>query len=198
VPLKGGTLKGGPVGGGTPLEEGLILVGVVARPHGLRGQVIVNPETDFAEERFAPGATVLLSMQGRLQPMTVTSLRFHQGRPIVGFDGVESIEAAEPLAQQALWIREADRPALADGRYYHSDLVGCEVRTTTAAVVGQVTRVQDEGGTALLVVGGEGRDEVLVPLVDRICVEIDAPGRRIIIDPPDGLLDLNRSTAAES
>jgi 16S rRNA processing protein RimM len=172
--------------------DDLILVGVVARPHGLNGHVLVNPETDFAEDRFAPGATVLAQIDGKLTPLKVASLRFHQGRPLVGFEGIGTIERAEPLAQQSLWIREADRPALEPGRYYHSDLVGCLVETMTGVVVGRVTRVHDESGGPLLAIG-EGAREVLVPLAESICREINPAAKRIVIDPPEGLLELNAS-----
>jgi 16S rRNA processing protein RimM len=171
-------------------EPGLVLVGVVARPHGLRGHVIVNPETDFADERFAPGAQVLLMMDGRLRPLTVSSLRFHHGRPIVGFDGIESIEAVAPLAQHGVWIRDSDRAPLEAGRYYHSDLVGCRVETAAGIEVGEVVRVDEAGGSPLLAVE-QGRDEVLIPLAESICREIDPAGKRIVVDPPEGLLDLN-------
>ena len=176
----------------TPPDEGLVLVGIVARPHGLRGQVVVNPETDFADERFAPGATVLAVIDGRPGPLTVSSLRFHQGRPIVAFEGRTTIEAVEPLAGATLWIREADRPALEPGRFYHSDLVGCRVDTQDGAIVGPVVRVADEGGGPLLVIDVEG-DEVLAPLSEAICRSIDIAARRIVIEPPEGLLELNRS-----
>jgi 16S rRNA processing protein RimM len=175
----------------TAPEEGLVLVGIVARPHGLRGQVVVNSETDFADERFAPGATVLAVVDGRLAPLTVSSLRFHQGRPIVAFDGRTSIEAVERLAGAALWIREAERPPLEPGRFYHSDLVGCRVETTAGAAVGAVVRVADEGGGPLLVIDAGG-EEVLAPLSEAICRTIDVAARRIVIDPPEGLLELNR------
>jgi 16S rRNA processing protein RimM len=174
-----------------PPEEGLVLVGVVARTHGLRGQVVVNPETDFASERFATGAAVLAAIDGKLQPLTVSSVRFHQGRPIVGFDGVSSIEAAGRLAGEPLWIREGDRPKLEVGRYYHSELVGCRVETREGVEVGRVARVQSGAGVPLLGVG-TGPREVLIPLAESICLEIDAEGKRIVIDPPEGLLELNR------
>jgi 16S rRNA processing protein RimM len=173
-----------------PPEAGLVLVGIVARPHGLKGHVIVNPETDFAAVRFAPGSDVLVSVEGRLQRLTVSSLRFQANRPIVGFDGLESIEAVEPLADQALWIREADRPPLDAGWYYHSDLIGCRVETMAGTTVGHVARVDDSGGVPLLAIDRD-RGEVLIPLAESICREIDAVGKRIVIDPPEGLLELN-------
>lgn len=172
-------------------DDGLVLVGIVARPHGLRGQVIVNPETDFADARFAPGATVLVAIDGRLAPLTVSSLRFHQGRPIVAFEGRPTIEAVEGLAGATLWIREAERPALDAGHFYHSDLIGCRVETLDGAAVGTVTRVADEGGGPLLVIDAGG-EEVLAPLNEAICRTIDVAAKRIVIDPPEGLLELNR------
>jgi 16S rRNA processing protein RimM len=181
-----------------PPDEGLVLVGIVARPHGLRGQVIVNPETDFADERFAPGATVLALVEGRLAPLTVTSLRFHQGRPIVAFEGRTTIEAVERLAGEALWIREGERSPLEPGRFYHSDLVGCRVETRDGRIVGTVARVSDEGGGPLLAVGAPDGEEVLVPLSEAICPVIDIAARRIVVEPPEGLLELNRASTGKS
>ena len=175
-----------------PPEEGLVLVGIVARPHGLRGQVVVNPETDFADERFASGAVVLAVVDGRLTPLTVSSLRFHQHRPIVAFEGRATIEAVEGLAGTRLWIREAARPALEPGRFYHSDLVGCRVETRDGGEVGVVERVLDEGGGPLLAVNAGDGEEVLVPLSEAICPVIDIAAGRIVIAPPEGLLELNR------
>ena len=63
-------------------------VGTIARPHGIRGQIIVNPATDFPEDRFAAGATLFVMKEGRIQPVTVTTSRVQQGRPVIGLEGV--------------------------------------------------------------------------------------------------------------
>jgi len=76
----------------------MALVGQIARPHGIRGQVIVNVETDFPEERFRPGAEVFARIGGELRTLVVTALRIHQGRPIVAIDGITDMNAAIPLA----------------------------------------------------------------------------------------------------
>jgi 16S rRNA processing protein RimM len=90
-----------------------------------------------------------------------------------------------------LWIRAADRAAPPDGEFYHDALIGCRVETTAGKEVGTVSRVEGPRGMSILVVKGEGAREVLVPLAEAICPVIDPAARRIVIDPPEGLLDLN-------
>src|SRR5258708_921628 len=80
----------------------MALVGRIARAHGLRGQVILNPETDFPEERFQPGAELFIERKGRVEPLTISSVRFHRERPIVGLGGVGTVDDAEALAGHEL------------------------------------------------------------------------------------------------
>ena len=167
----------------------LVLIGRIARTHGVRGDVLVNPETDFPEERFVEGRVLQLEMAGRSEPITIETVRFHQGRPLVGFAGVETMDAAEAIVGAELKVPEAELPPLPDGTYYRHDLVGCEVRTKDGQVVGKVTDVEGSLERSRLVVARKG-GELLVPMVETICVEVDPVGKRIVIDPPEGLLDL--------
>lgn len=168
-----------------------ILVGVVARPHGNRGQVIVNSETDFPEERFQAGAKLRTRRKdGAEQVLEVTSMRMHQGRPILGLSGFESIDDAEPLAGVELRIDpEEAGGTLPAGEYYRRDLIGCAVVTEGGETIGRVTAVDGERTASRLVVTG-GRGEVLIPLAEEIC-SVDLAGKRITVRPPEGLLDLN-------
>ncbi len=168
----------------------MVLVGRIARTHGHRGQVIVNPETDFPEQRFAPGSVLYTRRDGVEGTLTITALRMHQGRPVVSIQGIESMTEAEGLAGLELRIPESSLTPLPAGTYYHHELVGCEVRTTAGSVVGRVRAVEGGAGTARLVIG-EGRGEVQIPLVEALCVTIDVAARCIVVDPPEGLLDLN-------
>ena len=170
--------------------EDLVLVGRIARPHGLRGQVVVNPETDFVEQRFRPGATLHTRGAAGDRTRTISTARVHGGRPIVGFEGLTRIEDVERLSGQELRVPEEELQALAPGQFYHYQLAGCVVETLHGEYVGEVDRVEGGAGGSRLVVGGP-RGEVLVPLAADICVEIDVATKRIRIDPPEGLLDLN-------
>jgi 16S rRNA processing protein RimM len=170
--------------------DAMVLVGRIARPHGIRGQVIVNPETDFVEERFRPGAILWTrSAQGDEQ-LTVTSSRVQNGRPVIAFEGFSKIEDVERLAGLDLRVPEGELQPLDAGTYYHHQLVGCAVETMDGHRVGDVVRVVGGSTGSVLEVDGP-RGEVLIPLALEICVEIDVAAKRIRIDPPEGLLDVN-------
>jgi 16S rRNA processing protein RimM len=176
--------------GAAPKWEDMVLVGRVARPHGLRGQVVVNPETDFVEERFRVGSVLWTRGPRGDEMLTVASSRVQGGRPVVGFASFARVEDAEGLAGQELRVPEAALQTLEPGRFYHHQLVGCAVETVDGTRVGEVERVEGgTGGSRLAIAGARG--EILIPLAADICVEIDVASRRIRIDPPDGLLDLN-------
>ena len=91
----------------------MAVVGRIARAHGIRGQVIVNPETDFPDERFQPGAEVFVERGGRVEPLTITTARFHRPRPVVGIDGFDTMTAAETLAGLNYGCRSIARRAAA-------------------------------------------------------------------------------------
>jgi 16S rRNA processing protein RimM len=167
-----------------------ILVGVVARTHGNRGEVIVNPETDFPEERFRKGARLWTRRRGA-DPSTldVVTMRMHQGRPVILFAGIGSMNDAELLAGQELRTDEVDTELLDEGEFFHRDLIGCEVVTAAGEFVGRVSNVLDDSAQARLVVAGK-RSELLIPLADEICT-VDLAAKRITVRPPAGLLELN-------
>jgi 16S rRNA processing protein RimM len=166
-------------------HDDLLLVGRVARPHGLRGHVIVNPESDFVEDRFKVGQVLLVGPEDRAEGREIRDIKFHQGRPIVALAGVETMNDAEALAGAELWLPQAAIAPLPEGTFYRHDLVGCEVRDRQDALVGRVTAVEGTLDRSHLVVDGT----VMIPLVEHIC-EIDMPARRVIVNPPEGLLEL--------
>ncbi len=172
--------------------DDLILVARVARPHGLRGEVILNLETDFPEQRFAPGHAVAARRGGVIERLVVRSVWFMKGRPVVGFDGFESIDDAETLAGCELRIPPGELAALPPGMFYHHDLIGCRVETSGGLAVGDVVAVDGEGAVSRLVVRTPLGEE-LIPLAAEMCPVIDPPGRRIVIAAPEGLLGLNET-----
>lgn len=166
----------------------LLLVGRVARPHGIRGQVIVNPETDFPEDRFRIGQVLLVGPADRPVEREINEVRFHQGRPILALAGVQTMDDAEVLAGADLWVPQAALDPLPQGTYYRHDLIGCEVRDTLDRTIGRVTAVEGTLDRSYLVIDGD----VMLPLVDGICLQVDMAARRIVVDPPEGLIELYR------
>jgi 16S rRNA processing protein RimM len=116
----------------------------------------------------------------------------HRAQLVFKFQGIDSISDAEPLAGAEVRIPLAERAPLAADEYYQSDLVGCEVvERRTGESLGRVIEFQDLGGPQILQVGAEGGEPLLIPFVRAFCVEIDVGGRRILVDLPEGLKELN-------
>ena len=168
----------------------MAVVGRIARPHGIRGQVVVNLETDFPHERFQPGAEFLVTDTTGVRRLVIATVRFHNERPIIGFEGVADMNQAATLAGCELRIPVEQLTLLPSEMFYRHDLVGCAVDKADGSHVGEVTDVEGTLGGSRLVVS-TGRGEVLVPLAAEICRSIDVAGKRIVIEPPEGLLDLN-------
>lgn len=170
----------------------MVTVGRIVRPHGNRGHVVIDPETDRAEERFAVGAALYAKRSGALERLTVGASRSHDNRWVVGFEHVTSIDGAETLRGLELKIPADALPALGVGGYYVHDLLGCRMETVAGELIGTVRRVDLGAGTPLLAVSTT-RGEVLIPLAEPICRRVDVTDKVIVIDPPEGLIELNRT-----
>lgn len=172
--------------------EDMVMVGRIARPHGLRGYVVINPETNFVEQRFVRGAVLRIQSTSGIEELTVADARIQNGRPVVGFEGFSRIEDVERLAGLEVRVPEESLLPLEQNQYYEHDLVGCSVITIAGHPIGTVARV--EGGmTGSRLVIEDARGEIQIPLALAICVEIDIERKSIRIDPPDGLLELNET-----
>jgi 16S rRNA processing protein RimM len=119
--------------------------------------------------------------------MEVERTWMHGDHLIFKFQGVDTISDAEKLAGAEVSIPFEQRAALAEEEVYQSDLVGCEVFDATGRSLGVVTDFQETGGTPLLQVG----NDLLIPFAKEICSKIDLENKRITVNLPDGLLDLN-------
>jgi 16S rRNA processing protein RimM len=184
--------SGIPLDGAEPPEpwDEMLLVGVIARAMGNKGEVVVNSTTDFPEERFAAGAPLWCRRgAGSIERLDVQAWRMHLGRPVLRLAGVASIGEAEQYAGAELRGPVAAMQPLPPDVYYLHELVGCAVWTAAGERVGEVSAVEGDGAAVRLVVRTV-RDDVLVPFTQAFCT-VDRAARRIEITPPEGLLELN-------
>jgi len=153
-----------------------VTIGIVLRPHGIRGEVVVEPLTDN-EDRFATLTDVRLARpSGSSVLLKVASMFPHKGRLVIQFEGIRSIEDAETLRAGELRIPLAALPSLPAGSYYHHELRGLDVRLETGASIGTVTDLWETGATPVLVIRDERAHETLLPLVDAYIIEVDVKG----------------------
>lgn len=168
-----------------------LVVGRIGRPHGVRGDVIVDVRTDDPDLRFAAGS-VLATEPAASGPLTVSAARWHSGRLLVTFAGIDDRDQAEELRGVMLVVDSADLTDPGDADYVRDyQLVGLTVLTTTGEPVGKVTDVLHHGQDLLVIKGDGPRSgaEILVPFVTPVVPEVDVAGGRLVIDPPPGLLD---------
>jgi 16S rRNA processing protein RimM len=180
-----------------------LIVGHIGKAHGIRGEVIVHVRTDEPEARFVPGA-VFSTEVGRAAPgtrpagayvvpekLTLESLRWHQGRIIAVFDGVYDRNVAEALGGTLLTVDSADVAPPEDPDEFHDhQLVGLRVDTVAGETVGEVARIEHAPASDLIVLRKAGGGTALIPFVRQIVPEVDLAAGRVLVDLPEGLLDL--------
>ena len=172
-------------------EPDRLTVGRIGKPQGIRGEVTVEVRTDVPDVRFADGA-VLLTEPADRGPLTVVSTRDQNGRLVVAFEGVHDRSRAELLRNTLLQVDASDVPPSDDPDEFHdTQLVGLAADLVTGERLGEVTEVLHLPHGDVLVVRREGgRPEVLVPFVRAIVPDVELAAGRVVIDPPEGLLDL--------
>jgi 16S rRNA processing protein RimM len=171
-----------------------VVVGRVGRPHGVRGLATVEVRTDDPDLRFTPGQ-VLTTDPPERGPLTVVDRRWHSGTLLLQLAAPSgevygTREDVETLRGTVLVVPVADLPAIEDpDSFYDHQLVGLAARLPDGTVLGTVSAVRHEAQD-LLVVRRPAGGEVLVPFVAAIVPTVDVPGGFLVVDPPEGLLEL--------
>jgi 16S rRNA processing protein RimM len=151
--------------------------------------VTVEVRTDDPDLRFVPGAVFVTDPPSR-GPLTVAGRRWHREVLLLTVEGVESREAAEELRNTELLVDVADLPELEDPEaYYDHQLVGLTARLPDESELGEVAAVRHEGADLLVIHGSDG-SELLVPFVAAIVPTVDVAAGFLVVDPPEGLLEL--------
>jgi 16S rRNA processing protein RimM len=173
-----------------PAPDDLVVVGRIGRPQGVRGEVTVEVRTDDPDDRFAAGA-VLLTDPPERGPLTVARSRDQNGRLVVGFDGVPDRTTAEALRDTLLLVDVRTLAPIDDPDEFHDwQLRGLRADLEDGTALGEVVDVLHLPHGDVLVVGRDGdQDEVLVPFVRAIVPEVDVAAGRVVVAPPEGLLE---------
>lgn len=173
----------------TEPQVGYIAVGRVVAPHGIRGEVKVEPLTDFPE-RFKKGAKVFLGQaveSGEVVPTEIAAARPHQGRWLVLFANVKDRDAAEALRDQYVLIPEADAMPLGEHENYAHDLIGLEVVTNDGTALGRLVEILFTPANDVYILRGP-QGETLIPATREVVLSVDLASKRMIVALPEGLL----------
>jgi 16S rRNA processing protein RimM len=166
----------------------------VDRSRGRRGEVLATRFTGDVERIRRAGLVYAVPPGGEaLGPYAVQEVWEHQDRVVIKLEGVDTIDAAEQLRGSQICIPRAQRLPAEEGSYHLADLIGYRVEDRAGAMIGTVKGWQETGGPLLLEVRSVEDEEILIPFAKSICVEIIEAERRMVVELPEGLKELNRA-----
>jgi 16S rRNA processing protein RimM len=165
----------------------VIALGVIRKPHGIRGEASVEPWTNDAE-RFeeVKRVTLVSPDETKTRDVTISAVRIHGGRVLVAFDGIATPEEVRDVANWTIEIPDEEARKPDADEYFLHDLVGMQLVDADGTARGEVIDAYEGGGGVLLNVR-QGRSEFEVPFAADICTSIDVAAKRIVVDLPEGL-----------
>ena len=167
----------------------LVVIARAVKARGLKGEIVADLLTDFPERFEDVDELVLVSPSGEQTVGQLEDYWFQNDRVVLKLADYNDVDAAKQLVGYQFAIPEEDRVPLPEDHYYDWELEGCEVKVGND-VIGKVSSVMRTGGAEILVITDEEGSERLVPLAEEIVVNIDRAAKTIIVDPPEGLLEL--------
>jgi len=170
---------------------GFIPYGVISKPHRTKGEVCLVPYSrDFSNLSFIKTVFIEIDKTAGFKKYNILGHSISSKYAILNLQGLETIEQAEELKGLEVFVDTDELSISSDDEYYFFELVGLSVFTTDNKLVGKVTKLTDRSFQDILVIKMLNGKESLIPLVEPIVKEIDIANKRIIIDPPQGLLEL--------
>lgn len=166
-------------------------VGKIVNTHGIKGEVRVISKTDFAEERYKPGNTLYLFMDGRNEPVevTVNTHRLHKQFHLLQFKERQNLNEVEELKNAIIKVPEEELGELNEGEFYFHEIIGCEVFTEEGELIGKVKEILTPGANDVWVIGRKGKKDALIPYIESVVKPIDVREKKIEIELMEGLID---------
>lgn len=165
-------------------------VGKIVNTHGIKGEVRVISKTDFAEERYKPGNTLYLFMDGRNEPVevTVNTHRLHKQFHLLQFKERQNLNEVEELKNAIIKVPEEELGELNEGEFYFHEIIG-EVFTEEGELIGKVKEILTPGANDVWVIGRKGKKDALIPYIESVVKHIDVREKKIEIELMEGLID---------
>jgi len=170
------------------LNSELIAIARIVRTRGLKGEVVAELLTDFPERFTGLKKVTAVMPEGTQAGLKIENHWFQNGRIVLKFEGCDSIESGERFRDAEICVPESEAVDLEADEYFDWQLIDCEAVTLDGKVIGTVSKVMRTGGTEVLEVKGEDKD-FMIPFAESICVEVEVDKKRIVVDPPEGLLE---------
>ena len=175
-----------PAGSPTAGEPDFLAVGKVRRPHGVRGDVLVEIYTDFPE-RLQPRKMIYAGE--RHLRLTISRRRAHNDGLLLAFEGFATPEEVGQFRNQTLYVAQADVPELPEDEYYQYELLGLRVEDETGKPLGTLTEVIQTGANDVYVVTGENGSELLLPAIRGVILDVNMAAKTMRVHLLPGLIE---------
>jgi 16S rRNA processing protein RimM len=166
-------------------EPAFLAAGKVRRPHGVRGEMVLELYTDFPE-RLRPKTKVFFGEKHA--PMILRSARHHNEGLILGIEGIDTPEEAGKYRNQIVYVSAKTLPALDEGEYYFHELVGMNVTDENGKVLGELTEIVETGANDVYVVTDPAGTEILLPAIPDVILSIDLTEKTMRVHLLPGLI----------
>jgi 16S rRNA processing protein RimM len=175
-----------PPGAPTIGAPGYLQVGILRRPHGVSGEMLMAVVTDFPE-RIQPGSGFFLGRDH--QAVTINSVRSHNKGLLIRLNEYPNVESIEYMRNTPLYSRAADLPPLPEGEYYQHQLIGLRVVNETGKELGVLAGFLETGANDVYqILTSEGK-ELLLPNIPDVVLSVDVPAGQITVHILDGLIE---------
>ncbi|KGL40892.1 ribosome maturation factor RimM [Listeria newyorkensis] len=171
--------------------EQMFNVGKIVNTHGLMGEVRVISQTDFADERFAPGNELFLFAKGSKKPekLIIKTHRKHKNFDLLTFEGIIGINNVERMREGMLKVPESQLGDLEENEYYFHEIIGCEVYTEEGELLGTISEILTPGANDVWVVQTKGQKDKLIPYIADVVQSVNIKDKKITISVMEGLFD---------
>lgn len=162
-------------------------VGRIVNTHGIRGEIMVVPTTDFIEERFKNGAKLVIERSGELIPVTVEKARPHKGMQLVKLAEFDNINDVQKFRDCYLSVSEDDQDDLDEGEYYYHQIIGLDVYDLDDNKLGKIKEIMSPGANDVWVVERQGGKDLLLPVIKDVIKDVDLDKGQVHVELMEGL-----------
>jgi 16S rRNA processing protein RimM len=166
-------------------EPEFLVIGKLRRPHGVRGEILMEILTDFPE-RLKPNVVVYVGEKHR--PVSIQNTRQHKHALLIKFDDIDDRERVGAFRNELVYVRSADLPPLPDGDFYQHELIGLLVMSDRGENLGVLTSILETGANDVYVVSSNQSPDILLPAIDSVILEIDFDQGNMLVHILPGLI----------
>jgi 16S rRNA processing protein RimM len=166
---------------GTPLDQAKLSIGVIDRPHGVKGEMQVRLTTDYPEH-FTKTKRLFLGDEPSAR--RVLGIRFHKEKALIRLEGITTPEQVRAISGTPVRIYASEAKPLEEGEYFYFQLIGSRVVTETGETLGTLIDILETGANEVYVVSPpEGKETILLPNIPSVILSIDETTQTIVVRP---------------